>query len=480
MNTNTEEMNSQGQERNSQSNQGVQWTKITQEGKLENYYDRRQRQEHDRYNNKKDRRLESASRRNGAVQDWRSRLFTVLIDKLSQRVPKSALWKVLCEYGNVVDVYIPRLSKMPKKGTTFAFVSWKERRYPEQRLNKKNGENDMEGKAYNTLRDNRSYRDVLLEHGKQETVVVVKKAVSDTGEFTSSDSEELPPLIPKKVNYDLDIPKSEMEWLDRSAIVRIRKGCHLKDVVKEVATERFKVSICPMGGVTTLLTFDTKIRMAEQLNNDKMKTWFYGLYPWGCSTRKKGTTVWVMLEEVPLQVWHEKFFASLGNSRGHFVCLDDNTMQRKRHGQIISHVEEVETVVRECPGCTDASSSDEEDDRIENLFAGELNDVAYSRGSGFKSASHELDICPWLEQDHDVLNMGYPSILSAEELIGGGVWSGSQELVFDGENDGASANERDVGPLEVVESNRNYKVRDNKLSHRRKVVKSNVKKENNP
>ena len=30
----------------------------------------------------------------------------------------------------------------------------------------------------------------------------------------------------------------------------------------------------------------------------------------------------------------------------------------------------------------------------------------------------EIDICPWLEQEHDVSHMAYSSRLSAEELIG--------------------------------------------------------------
>ena len=40
--------------------------------------------------------------------------------------------------------------------------------------------------------------------------------------------------------------------------------------------------------------------------------------------------VWVILEEVPLQVWHAKFFESLGNSWGNFVRLDASTINRSR------------------------------------------------------------------------------------------------------------------------------------------------------
>ena len=45
---------------------------------------------------------------------------------------------------------------------------------------------------------------------------------------------------------------------------------------------------------------------------------------------KREIFVWVVLEEVILQVWHDKFFESLGNSWGHFVHFDASTMNRTR------------------------------------------------------------------------------------------------------------------------------------------------------
>ena len=38
----------------------------------------------------------------------------------------------------------------------------------------------------------------------------------------------------------------------------------------------------------------------------------------------------MILEDVPLQVWQEKFFESLGNSWGKFVKLDECTINRSR------------------------------------------------------------------------------------------------------------------------------------------------------
>ena len=40
--------------------------------------------------------------------------------------------------------------------------------------------------------------------------------------------------------------------------------------------------------------------------------------------------MWVLLEEVHMQVWHEIFFVYLGNNWGSFVSLDDDTFNRRR------------------------------------------------------------------------------------------------------------------------------------------------------
>ena len=44
---------------------------------------------------------------------------------LSKRVSRKALWEAFLEYGQVVDVYTPRVSNRPAKGFTFAFVRYK-------------------------------------------------------------------------------------------------------------------------------------------------------------------------------------------------------------------------------------------------------------------------------------------------------------------------------------------------------------------
>ena len=49
----------------------------------------------------------------------------------------------------------------------------------------------------------------------RETDIIAR---SDSGVSGSSDRDDVSLGCLKKVNYDLDIPKSDMEWLDKNAI----------------------------------------------------------------------------------------------------------------------------------------------------------------------------------------------------------------------------------------------------------------------
>ncbi|XWS20350.1 hypothetical protein CRYUN_Cryun31cG0093900 [Craigia yunnanensis] len=199
-----------------------------------------------------------------------------------------------------------------------------------------------------------------------------------------------------------------------------------------------------MGSVSKLLTFKSKKEMVNQLKDDKLKVWFADLIPWCSSTMKREATVWVMLKEVPLHVWHEKFFALLGNSLGSFVRLDNKTKHKKRlditillvsvesrlriHSsvnvnvrgidfKILITVEETETMAGECPIYDEVMRSEEKDVLVGKIFDGELNAVAYFRENGVIISSHEFDICPWLEQEYDGCKWGILQCCRRKRLL---------------------------------------------------------------
>ena len=184
--------------------------------------------------------------------DWRSNLFTVFMDNLSNRVSKSALWEAFLEYGKVVDIYIPRHKNNSPKANSFPFVKykleaelkkaiengnnrrvngrhisvkkaafeWKDRRKYELQWRKKPSKLSSPGEGHFVLRDNRSYREALMGSGYSAG----KKSESNglKREGPNNVTVEGPPHPSGIVNYDLDIPKAKMEWLDKSAIGNIK------------------------------------------------------------------------------------------------------------------------------------------------------------------------------------------------------------------------------------------------------------------
>ncbi|XWS70829.1 hypothetical protein CRYUN_Cryun03dG0082300 [Craigia yunnanensis] len=283
---------------------------------------------------------------------------------LSKRVSKSALWEVFLEYGKVVDIYIPHHRNDTTKKVTFVFVryklesemvkviefennkkvdgrfirvnkasfGWEDRRNRALQWRKKLVVLSSIEKSYLAFRDNRSYKEVLKGSGlnadgsskllgiKGDSNINVEVAVE----------VEVPSPTPKKVNYDLDIPKAELEWLDRIAIGYIKMGCSMNQTIIYMVTSCFRCQANPMDRLSILLTFNSKNEMSKMIKDDSIKGWFEDVVPWCMSLMLREIAVWVILEEVLLQVWHKNFFESLGNSWGAFICLDDCISKRLR------------------------------------------------------------------------------------------------------------------------------------------------------
>ncbi|XVF70808.1 hypothetical protein PTKIN_Ptkin11bG0191400 [Pterospermum kingtungense] len=58
--------------------------------------------------------------------DWRAKLFTVFVDRISKKVSKRFLWRFFKDYGKVVDVFIPKRVLNGNRRFVFAFVRFKQ------------------------------------------------------------------------------------------------------------------------------------------------------------------------------------------------------------------------------------------------------------------------------------------------------------------------------------------------------------------
>ncbi|XVF36337.1 hypothetical protein REPUB_Repub19eG0049700 [Reevesia pubescens] len=268
---------------------------------------------------------------------WRSNLFSVFVDNLSCRVSKNALWEAFCQYGKVVDVYISFASKYGKaRSYTFAFVRYKfehealaaieegNRRMIDGRcIVVKKAESDASSKskleslekAKNTdqvytagkvfsdvVRDGISYREVLL--GKE--LFVDKVCKPDLG--------------------------SKDDVVSLSAVGKLLNVPSIAVVQEIFDKNNVNAVISPLGGISVLVTFHSKQEM-KGFCSDKRAVATDSLDHialWNFSDVQRQVAVWVNLEEVPLLVWHDDFFKSLGNSWGKVMKVDACTSQRKR------------------------------------------------------------------------------------------------------------------------------------------------------
>ena len=228
---------------------------------------------------------------------------------LSKRVSKSVLWEAFLEYGKVVDIFIPRYRNDTSKSNTFAFVrykfelemkktiehgnnrkvdgwyirvnkasfGWKDRRNHKLQWRKKPVKIPKNEKGYLAVRDNRSYKKVLLGSGPNVDGMTKLKGIKRDN--INNVAMEVPSHPPKKVNYDLDIPKAEIEWLERSAIGYIKVGCSINQTAIYMVVEGFSCQVSPIDCLSALLTFSSKEEMFEMIKDGRVKGWFNDVVP---------------------------------------------------------------------------------------------------------------------------------------------------------------------------------------------------------
>ena len=83
-----------------------------------------------------------------------------------------------------------------------------------------------------------------------------------------------------------------------------------------MASIGFNCQVSPIDHLLALLTFSSKEEMINTIEDVRVKGWFDVVKPWCMSPTIREIAVWVILEEMPLYIWHKKFFESLGNRWG--------------------------------------------------------------------------------------------------------------------------------------------------------------------
>ncbi|XVF06767.1 hypothetical protein REPUB_Repub06bG0079100 [Reevesia pubescens] len=198
-------------------------------------------------------------------QNWSSDLYTVFVENVSRIISKRTLWEGSNSYGKVMDVYISLFDKSGKpRLVTFAFVRFKLKSEFEKAILEGNNrlmngrvikakaakykrfnnatsvmENNQGKKSVSSTPGlNRSHADGKVEASKsyKEALLGVNKLNDIQDKEGSASKEEAVcldgvsmPIVGKRkeINYDLDIPHSDMVWLKCSAVGILKDSTNL-------------------------------------------------------------------------------------------------------------------------------------------------------------------------------------------------------------------------------------------------------------
>ncbi|OMO62245.1 hypothetical protein COLO4_33164 [Corchorus olitorius] len=319
---------------------------------------------------------------------WRLSLHAVYVSNLSNMVSKKAIWEIFNDFGVVVDVF---LSNRKQNGSScFAFVSGggqvNTNFNPATRFNQRNvrlqssfyenrrrfvpnnrerGQRMVRGRSqvrrmfHRVRREDRRHgqspgrkNGVLnnnprsggeddakddsspVEPPKNDTIqartsIPIDNALEE--EEVSSDESNDVVKYREDVVMDIHIPEVDMLWLERSIIVVLNSDGNLTEAIHVLSKMDLIVQIRELSTITLLLTVeeaslvDVCIGMVNSFDGNFIST----VESWEFSSTQRSSLVWVLLEEVPLELWHENFFTALCNDWGKLVKIDDITLRRE-------------------------------------------------------------------------------------------------------------------------------------------------------
>ncbi|XVE52570.1 hypothetical protein DITRI_Ditri02bG0132100 [Diplodiscus trichospermus] len=223
--------------------------------------------------------------------DWRESLFTVFVSNLSKRDSRRALREAFSAYGRVVDVFILFQGTRP---TTYASVRYKHESEMKNAIvfgrNRR-----IDGLVINVKKTDYGWKDRRkIFHIKTGSRRTADRSIN-LHLYEKKDSRLYKDVEWDKffeVNYNVEIPEEDLEWLSRSVVGRLQDEMTIKMDANQIREEKNNF-------------LDKAPLIAE--------SWFEVWEEWNHSMAQREFDVWICMEEVPLQLWNEHFFKSMGD-----------------------------------------------------------------------------------------------------------------------------------------------------------------------
>ncbi|XVF87131.1 hypothetical protein PTKIN_Ptkin18bG0094900 [Pterospermum kingtungense] len=281
------------------------------------------------------------------AEDWRARVYTIFVDRLSKRVSKKALWVLFDLFGKVVDVFIPKGTRMNRRRTTFAFSRyWSEREMQNAIRMGNNKEVDgwvisVKQASFGWQDRNRWVMNKVVARKEKRRYEWIESSTDDHVEMKNSEDEVEEENMGNGNKWDFDLVESvtfnkipldsDLGWFHCSAIGRLKDHLSLNEVCNGVRESGIDCEVCVLGGVSVLVKFEKDADMSDFIKNFFVlgSIWFDELQPWKAIAPYRKIDIWVSLQEVPLQLWDVSFFKTLGDKWGTFIRLDQDTANLK-------------------------------------------------------------------------------------------------------------------------------------------------------
>ncbi|GKV32816.1 hypothetical protein SLEP1_g41389 [Rubroshorea leprosula] len=235
------------------------------------------------------------------------------------------MWNTFRRYGRVYAIYSP--NRRSRNGSRFGFVRYlevKDRRELEMRLD----QIWVEGRKLwvNTPR----YVEAKMEVREQKTTQGFEPKIQTRSyaDVVKSHQEKDPE---EKGSKHFTVKQSEGQRNIRSQ-ARSEVGGSDNRKEKFYMEGYFACRIRAMGGKLVLLDCDDKNELKDLVESasEWLGQWFAEVKPWSPEMVADERFVWIRCQGAPLNVWGTDFFAKMGSSWGKFICLDDNTSQKRR------------------------------------------------------------------------------------------------------------------------------------------------------
>ncbi|KAL4388714.1 hypothetical protein GQ457_09G011480 [Hibiscus cannabinus] len=245
-----------------------------------------------------------------------SKIVTVFVSNLPQRLHWKGLWATFAHHGDVVDAFIPM--KKNNDGKRFGFVRFSKKIDAQRAISRLNGFVLFGYRIFVSLARfnvrNKFWRKVSSKVNLEDK----------DGDFIQVSNESPSPDCVEGI-----IDKVVLERLSSCIIATTKKTCsaeNLSNLLREKGLDEFEVR--QVGGNQFVLDFDREELVFQCLNWEWL--WltdiFIDLGRWYKEFALENRVTWVAVHGVPLFAWNSFTFNNIINRLGEILYLEDEEL----------------------------------------------------------------------------------------------------------------------------------------------------------